>query len=74
MISLLRKRLQNQTLSAIDLYAKTLNELEKSNLNAFVHINRDGAQQAADGQKRLQNGSVEIKSNTNLRRNDLFCV
>lgn len=58
MISLLKKQLQNQTISAIDVYSKALNELElKLNLNAFVHINQDGAQQAADCQKRLLSGS-----------------
>lgn len=57
MISLLKKRLRDQTISAVDLYTKTINDLEnKSNLNAFVHVNQDGAQQAAECQKRLQNG------------------
>lgn len=58
MISLLKKRLRDQTLTAVDLYAKTLNHLEnKSDLNAFVHINRDGADRAEDSHKRLQKGN-----------------
>lgn len=57
MISLLKKRLRDQTLSAVDLYKNTLRDIEnKSNLNAFVHINQDGAQQAAECQKQLKNG------------------
>lgn len=57
MISLLKKRLRDRAISAVDLYSKTLNELEKkSDLNAFVHINQDGAQRAAQCQERIQNG------------------
>jgi aspartyl-tRNA(Asn)/glutamyl-tRNA(Gln) amidotransferase subunit A len=62
MISFLKKRLRDQTLSAVDLYTKTLKDLEnKSNLNAFVHINQDGARQALECQKQLKNGNLYIK-------------
>lgn len=60
MISLLKKQLKDKTISAVDLYAKTLNDLEnKSNLNAFIHVNRDGIKQANHSQIRLQNGNLE---------------
>lgn len=59
MISLLKKRLRDQTLSAVDLYTNTLKGLEnKSNLNAFVHINQDGTRQAVECQKQLNNGNL----------------
>lgn len=62
MISLLKKQLRDKTISAVDLYAKTLNDLEnKSNLNAFIYVNRDGVQQANYSQKRLQNGNYKKK-------------
>lgn len=55
---MLKKRLRDRALSAVDLYAKALNELEKkSDLNAFVHINQDGAQRAAHCQELIQNGN-----------------
>lgn len=58
MISLLTKRLRDQTLTAAGLYAKTLNDIErKCDLNAFVHVNRDGADRAADSQERLRKGN-----------------
>jgi len=58
MISLLTKRLRDRTLSAVDLYAKTLSDIEnKSDLNAFVHVTRDGDQRAAESHKRLQDGT-----------------
>lgn len=70
MITLLKKRLRDQTISAIDLYVKTLSDLEnKSNLNAFVHVNQDGAQQAAECQKRLQKGN-----SSNNMYNIFLCI
>lgn len=61
MISLLQKQLRDQTISVIDLYAKTLNDLEnKSNLNAFIYVHHNGAKRAADCQKRLHNGNLKI--------------
>jgi len=58
MISLLKKRLRDRTLSAVDLYAKTLSDIEnKSDLNAFVHVLRDGDRRAAESHKRLQEGT-----------------
>jgi len=58
MIKLLKKRLKDRTLTAVDLYAKTLDGLErKSELNAFVYVNQDGADQAADSHRRFQKGN-----------------
>lgn len=50
--------MKDQTLSAVDLYTKTLSDIEKkSDLNAFVHVIRDGEQRAAESHKRLQDGT-----------------
>lgn len=62
MLPLLQRRLRDRTISAVELYSKTLADLEnKSHLNAFVHVNRDGVQQAEECQKRLQNGKCLAK-------------
>jgi len=66
MISLLKKSLREQTLSAVDLYSKTLNDIEKkSYLNAFVHVNRDGIYQAIDCQKQLQSDQLIFENDKN---------
>lgn len=75
MISLLKKRLRDRTLSAIDLYGKTLSDIEnKSNLNAFVHVIRDGDRRAVDSHKRLQNGTQRPLEGIPIAVKDNFCT
>lgn len=70
MISSLRKRLTRRTVSAVELYAKTLNDVQNgSELNAFVRVDGDGAAlSAADSHERFRNGAYVRQLGDSHRR------
>lgn len=57
MISLLKKRLQEQSLSAVELYSKTLKIIDsKSDYNAFISVNKQGINDAIQSQEKINMG------------------
>ncbi|XP_050430317.1 glutamyl-tRNA(Gln) amidotransferase subunit A, mitochondrial isoform X2 [Adelges cooleyi] len=75
MISALKKRFQEQTLSAVDLYIKTLNAIDnKSGLNAFIYINKNGIKEAEKCQQNILNGTSRILEGIPIAVKDNFCT
>ncbi|XP_050534476.1 glutamyl-tRNA(Gln) amidotransferase subunit A, mitochondrial [Daktulosphaira vitifoliae] len=75
MIPLLKKRLQEQSLSVIEHYSKTLKVIDsKSEYNAFIHVNKRGINDAIQCQEKINMDKPRLLEGIPIAIKDNFCT